>query len=68
MTYAAFRDSIHEELKSRKEGKTWKELRQSLKLPYDRPCPNWVVRLEKEIGLVRKDRIGNALIWRIDRA
>ena len=64
MTYDAFKLAIVTELKKRLSGRTWKELRSDLKLPYDRPCPEWTRRLEREIGLRREKGDGNALIWR----
>jgi hypothetical protein len=49
---------------------TWAQLRDRLKLPYDRPCPAWTARLEKEIGLMR-GRDGNgggrSFVWRVAR-
>jgi hypothetical protein len=67
MTYVHFRDAIRAELRKSPEGKTWKELRQQLALPYGRPCPEWVKALEKEIGLSRKDYRGRELLWRLGR-
>lgn len=63
MKYSEFRDSIRDELQRHKEGKTWFELKKSLNLPYRQPCPEWIGRLELDIGLVRKDKKGNALVW-----
>ncbi|MEZ5277424.1 MAG: hypothetical protein R3F07_13675 [Opitutaceae bacterium] len=65
MSYVEFRDSIQADLKRSPSGKTWKELQQSLNLPYKRPCPEWVGRLEREIGLLRDARRGSALVWRV---
>jgi hypothetical protein len=66
MKYTDFRDAICDELHRSSSGKTWNDLRRTLSLPYDRPCPEWICRLEHEIGLVRKEKKGNALIWRLD--
>ena len=66
MTYINFRSSIEVELKKHPAGKTWKELRDGLKLPYDQPCPEWMRKLEKEIGLAREKGKGNALVWRVE--
>jgi hypothetical protein len=63
MTYQQFRDSIQTKLRSRRLGMTWRELRDDLELPYDRPCPEWTRRLESDIGLVRKKGTGNAFVW-----
>tara|TARA_R100000027_G_scaffold20458_1_gene14807 strand:- start:545 stop:751 length:207 start_codon:yes stop_codon:yes gene_type:complete len=65
MKYTEFRDSIAKDLKSHPSGKTWKEIKNSLSLPYKQPCPEWICRLEQEIHLERKEKKGNALIWRL---
>jgi len=65
MRYVEFRDLIHEELRCNPTGRTWTELKDRLRLPYERPCPTWVGRLEQEIGLVRTKRSGAGLLWRI---
>ncbi len=65
MKYIEFRDSIQEELIKNPDGLTWVELRNRLELPYERPCPTWVQRLEKEIGLIRSKGSGRALVWKI---
>lgn len=66
MRYAEFRDAIRRYLAARSAGATWAELRDTLSLPYDRPCPEWTRRLEGEIGLVRRRGSGRALIWVIE--
>ncbi len=53
MTYDEFKGAIHQRLRLSRHGATWVELRDSLALPYDRPCPEWTRRLEEDIGLVR---------------
>jgi hypothetical protein len=63
MTYADFKRAIHARLLTRPSGATWKQLKDELRLPYDRPCPEWTRRLEQEIDLVRRKSAGNALIW-----
>jgi len=55
MKYTEFRDAIMNELAKNPSGLTWTELRDRLSLPYSRPCPTWVSRLEIEIGLNRKE-------------
>ncbi len=65
MTYVAFKSAIAGELKRHRAGQTWQELRSRLRLPYDRPCPEWMRRMEKEIGLVREKGEGRALVWRV---
>jgi hypothetical protein len=65
MTYAEFKSAIAAGLKGHRAGKTWKVLKADLKLPYDRPCPDWTRKLEQEIGLSREKVEGNALVWRV---
>ncbi|TDU81582.1 hypothetical protein EI77_00892 [Prosthecobacter fusiformis] len=63
MTYAEFRTHIQRHLEKQSRGATWQELRDTLKLPYERPCPEWTRRLEEEIGLVRRKGHGRSLHW-----
>jgi hypothetical protein len=49
MTYLEFKTSIQHHLEKHSTGATWAELRDRLDLPYDRPCPEWTRRLEKEM-------------------
>ena len=65
MTYTAFKTAIHAKLIQEPDGLSWKALRDSLELPYERPCPEWVKRLEKEIGLTRFKGNGHAYLWRL---
>ena len=65
MRYVEFRDRIVEELRRTPAGRTWAELRDGLRLPYDRPCPTWVRRLETEEGVVRAKGTGRALVWTV---
>jgi len=63
MSYAEFKTCIQRHLETHSSGVTWHELRDTLKLPYDRPCPEWTRRLEEEIGLVRRKGCGRSLRW-----
>ena len=63
MTYLEFKTTIQRHLKRHSSGATWKELRDTLKLPYDRPCPEWTRQLEQDIGLVRRKGTGRGLRW-----
>jgi len=65
MKYVEFQSNILHELQRSPSGLTWKELRERLKLPYDRPCPTWVKQLERDIGLTRKRGTGRALVWTV---
>jgi hypothetical protein len=65
MRYAEFRDVIREELRRNPAGLTWVQLRDRLRLPYDRPCPTWTRQLEQEIGLSRAKGASRALVWKV---
>ncbi len=65
MKYTEFRDAIQAELHQHPEGKTWRELKHSLNLPYDSPCYEWLARMEQEIGLERSEKLGRAFIWKL---
>lgn len=65
MRYPEFKSAIHQHLQRHRQGATWNELREKLSLPYDRPCPEWTRRLEKEIGLTRSKSSGRALLWQL---
>jgi hypothetical protein len=68
MTYAEFKHSIGSKLRKNSAGLTWNQLKTALDLPYERPCPEWVKQLEKEIGLVRgKDVEHRARVWRLEK-
>jgi hypothetical protein len=63
MRYVDFRNVIQEELGQNPAGFTWVELKERLDLPYDRPCPTWIKRMEQEAGLSRVRGSGRAYIW-----
>jgi len=67
MNYVEFKNIIEAALRKKSSGATWHELRAAHDLPYDRPCPEWTRRLEKEIGLIRRKGNGRSLIWSIRR-
>ncbi len=50
MRYVDFRDVIRDELRKNPNGLTWKDLKEQLDLPYERPCPTWGGQLEKRLG------------------
>jgi len=52
------------ELRQNPDGLTWKELKNSLSLPYVSPCPARVNRLETENGLARVKGSGRAYLWK----
>ena len=63
MRYPDFKRAVNARLQEEPAGMTWKQLREDLRLPYDRPCPEWTRRLEQEIHLLRRKGGGNALVW-----
>ncbi len=65
MRYVDFREIIQEELSHHPDGLTWTEIKEQLDLPYDRPCPSWVHRMEEEIGLIRIKNSGRAYVWKL---
>ena len=65
MRYVEFRDVIRDALRRNPAGLTWRGLKQLLDLPYDRPCPSWVKRLEVEVGLSRVKGTGRAYAWTV---
>lgn len=67
MTYVEFKRSIGSKLRKNSPGMTWNELKKALDLPYERPCPEWVRQLEREIGLVRRKGTGRALVWQVGK-
>ncbi len=66
MQYTEFKAAIQQHLKWKRQGATWVELRETLALPYERPCPEWTRRLEEEIGLIRRKGTGRALVWELE--
>jgi hypothetical protein len=65
MKYTEFRDTIASVLKANPSGQTWQELKRDLNLPYQKPCPEWIAQLELESGLERREKRGNALVWKL---
>ena len=67
MRFEEFKTTIEKSLIKHPKGLTWKELKTLADLPYVTPCPTWVAQLESDIGLIRKRRKGNALIWELNK-
>jgi hypothetical protein len=67
MSFDDFKRAVESELAKKPAGATWKELKTARRLPYDRPCPEWTRRLEKEIGLVRRKGESRSLLWSLSR-
>lgn len=68
MRYAEYKAAIQQHLQRNRCGATWLELRETLALPYDRPCPEWTRRLEEDIGLIRRKGSGRSLVWALPPA
>jgi len=67
MRYEEYRDAIRDELRRNPRGLTWAQLKDSLDLPYNVPCPDWTRRMEAEIGLSRAPGPTRAFVWTIRR-
>ncbi|HSR29034.1 MAG TPA: hypothetical protein VLY63_00615 [Anaerolineae bacterium] len=65
MRYMEFQNAILEELLENPAGLTWAELRERRNLPYKQPCPEWVKRMEEDVGLSRARGSGRAYVWKI---
>lgn len=65
MRYVDFREVTLKALRRKRTGMTWAELREQLDLPYERPCPEWVRRMESESGLERVKGPGRSLVWKV---
>ncbi|WP_269538710.1 hypothetical protein [Cerasicoccus fimbriatus] len=63
-----FRERIQTQLRQTPGGLTWRELKESADLPYERPCPEWAKQLQSDIRLDRSQRKGRAQIWRLGEA
>jgi len=66
MRYVEFREAIQRELIGNPEGLTWAELKERLGLPYEQPCPDWINRMEQEIGLTRARGAKRTFTWKIN--
>lgn len=62
--YETFRDRIRAELVRHPEGRTWTQIKGSLRLPQKVPNNGWVRALEKDIGLLRLKSAGGTL-WKL---
>jgi hypothetical protein len=65
MRYDEFKKLIENELLRHPAGLTWAQLKTKLNLPYNRPCPTWIMQMEKEIGLSRIKETQRAAVWKI---
>ena len=65
MRYEDFRNAIHAEHRRNPTDLTWPQLQARLALPYARPGPTWVKRLEQEIGLTRTKGPRAAYLWKL---
>jgi antitoxin component of MazEF toxin-antitoxin module/uncharacterized protein YeaO (DUF488 family) len=60
--YEEFKNSIKNILERHPSGLTWTQIRDKLNLPQKYPNNQWVIKLEKEIGL-KRIKIGSNLFW-----
>jgi hypothetical protein len=67
MRFVEFKERIKAKLIEHPEGLTWDQLKDQLELPYDRPCPTWVLQLEKEIGLTRSREVHHSFTWKLSQ-
>lgn len=66
MAYEEFRDKVKRVLRTKPQGLTWTEIRNTLKLPQKVPNNLWVRMMEKDIGLVRElDNRTGKKTWRL---
>jgi len=63
-TYEAFKESVEKGLKGEKDGLTWLQLMEKMKMNQKRPFNQWVRQLEKDIGLIREKK-GGKTYWRL---
>ena len=68
MTYDDFRTKIVDALTEAHRPLTWTEIRTAAGLPQLFPNNQWVHRLEKDIGLLRKRDTGGIIHWQITNA
>jgi len=66
MSYAQFKEKISTILKTEREGLSWTELRERLRLPQKVPNNLWVKMMEEDIGLLRQpDNRTGKVIWKL---
>ena len=68
MHYEEFKLLIHKELLKHPAGLTWDQIRDRLALPYERPSQTWIMRMEREIGLLRVREKQRTFVWKISEA
>lgn len=64
MDYETFKKKIITELKAKKDGLTWTEIRNKVGLPQKVPNNTWVRLLEKDVGLMRLKDI-RGIVWKL---
>ena len=67
MKYDKFKNQIYTALQANPDGLSWKELRNTLNLPYEIPCQTWINQLVDEIQLIRSKGESRAYIWKINK-
>ncbi len=65
MTYDVFRDVVAGELAKSPTALTWTEIRTNANLPQAFPNNQWVHRMERDIGLIRKREKDGTIRWQL---
>ena len=67
MEYDEFKVLIQSALQHNLTGLTWREIKETLKLPYKIPSQTQLFQLEDEIHLVFSKGKGSDYIWKINK-
>ena len=65
MTYDDFKSNVQAALKASASPLTWTEVRTAAALPQMFPNNQWVHRMEKDIGLIRKRESDGTIHWQL---
>jgi len=65
MTYDDFKSNVQAALKASASPLTWTEVRTAAALPQMFPNNQWVHRMEKDIGLIRKRGSDGTIHWQL---
>jgi DNA-directed RNA polymerase subunit RPC12/RpoP len=65
MSYEDFKSKIAFVLMKSDDSLTWTEIRTKASLPQAYPNNQWVHRMEKDIGLIRKRESDGTVLWRL---
>ena len=65
MTYEQFKSTVQKTLLDAGGSLTWTEIRARANLPQALPNNQWVLRMEKDIGLERKQDARRIIHWQL---